>query len=78
MRRRSSTSPRLNTNPAASMTSRFSGTSLARTHTPAPIASSRASDNPSRSEGKTNKAALVRTSSRASPESQFRNMIRSL
>ena len=60
------------------MTSRFSGTSLASTQTPAPIASSKARDNPSRSDGSTKSAALVRTSSRASPESQSRNLIWSL
>lgn len=70
--------PELNVNQASPIGSLFSGTSLASTQTPAPIASNKASDMPSRSEDKTNKAALVSTSSRASPESQSRKLIRPL
>src|SRR6266542_4482057 len=57
----------LNVNPTSRTTSRFSCTSLVRTHTPAPMASSKARDNPSRSEGKTKRTALVSSSSRSSP-----------
>src|SRR6266852_9801706 len=72
---RSSTSPRLNVNPVPSMTSQFSGVSLVSTQTPAPMASNKASDRPSRPDGNTNRAAFVSTSSSASPDSQSRNLI---
>ena len=67
-----------NVNPAPSTTSRFSGTSLVSTQSPAPMASSSASDNPSKSDGSTKIMALVRSSSRVSPETQSSIRMRSL
>jgi hypothetical protein len=61
----------------ASTTSLFSGISLVSTQTPAAMASSSASDRPSRSDGSTNRAALERSSSRLLPETQGRKRIRS-
>src|SRR5258708_5698212 len=51
IRFRSATSPCRNMKPASAMSSRFSGMSLTSTQSPAPMASRRASDNPSDLEG---------------------------
>src|SRR6202022_554324 len=60
--------PRWKVKPAPSTTSLFSGISLVSTQTPAAMASRRAKDRPSSSDGSTNKAALERSSSRSLPE----------
>ena len=75
---KSAASPRAKVNPAPSTTSRFSGTSLVNTPSPAPMASRSASERPSISDGSTKIIALVSNSSRVSPETQSRIRIRSL